>query len=112
MSREETGVLTDRLYLKVLLPQAKVSSKVLPDGLTKMGANVKTVTVYKTVEMEPSDVDLDYIDHVLFTSGSTVRAFVKFFGKVPDNVKAYCLGEPTRDVARECGIEAEILERG
>ena len=96
----------------VLLPQAKVSSKVLPDGLTKMGANVKTVTVYKTVEMEPSDVDLDYIDQVLFTSGSTVRAFVKFFGKVPDNVKAYCLGEPTRDVARECGIEAEILERG
>lgn len=96
---------------RVLLPQAKVASKVLPEGLTRMGAEVKTAAVYKTVEMEPLDVDFDYIDQVLFTSGSTVRAFVKFFGKVPDNVKAYCLGEPTRNVARECGIEAEILQR-
>ncbi len=93
----------------VLLPQALEASRELPEGLTALGAKVEEVPAYITVEIEPEDVDFEYIDEILFTSGSTVRAFVKKFGKVPPHIKAYCLGPPTQSQAREYGIDAEIL---
>ena len=93
----------------VLLPQAKVASKELSEGLIKLGAAVEIVPVYQTVEIEPEDVDFGHIDKILFTSGSTVRAFIKKFGKVPPHIKACCLGFPTQAVAKENGIDADIL---
>jgi uroporphyrinogen III methyltransferase/synthase len=93
----------------VLLPQAKVASKELSEGLVKLGAKVDVVPVYQTVEIEPEDVDFDHIDKILFTSGSTVRAFIKKFGKVPPHIKACCLGLPTQTVAKENDIDADIL---
>lgn len=94
---------------KVLLPQAKVASRELPEGLIKLGAKVEVAPVYQTVEMEPDDIDFEHIDKILFTSGSTVRAFVKKFGKVPPHIKACCLGLPTQAIAKENGIDADIL---
>ena len=94
---------------KILLPQAEVSSKELPEGLLKMNAKIEKVPVYKTVEIEPEHVDFDYINKILFTSGSTVRAFVKYFKEVPNNIKSYCLGPPTLAEAKKHGIDAEIL---
>jgi uroporphyrinogen III methyltransferase/synthase len=95
---------------KVLLPQAQVFSEELPEGLHKMNAIVEKIPVYKTVEIEPGEVDFDYIDQVLFTSGSTARAFVRRFGKVPDGVKAYCLGPVTLNETKKLGIDAELLK--
>lgn len=97
--------------LKILLPQAQVCSDTLPDGLCRMGAKVTKIAVYKTIDKDCEDVDFDFIDKVLFTSGSGVRAFIKRFGKLPDNVTAICLGEPTQKIAKEHGIDAEILLR-
>jgi uroporphyrinogen III methyltransferase/synthase len=94
---------------KVLLPQARAASGELAEGLVRMGATVEEAPAYETVEMEPADVDLEYIDKILFTSGSTVRAFVKKFGRVPSRIKAYCLGVPTQQEAKKHGIDAEIL---
>ena len=94
---------------KVFLPQSEIASEELPGGLLKMGAVIEKVSVYKTVELEPDDVDFDYIDQVLFTSGSTVRAFIKKFKSLPANVKAYALGPPTQPEAKKYGIEAEIV---
>jgi uroporphyrinogen III methyltransferase/synthase len=96
---------------QVLLPRAKVASRELPDGLTVMGAEVVEVPAYMTVEVEPAGVDFEHIDKILFTSGSTVRAFVKKFGNVPSEVKAYCLGTPTQAEAGKHGISAEILSQ-
>jgi uroporphyrinogen III methyltransferase/synthase len=96
---------------KVLLPQAKVASRELPERLTAMGAEVERVSAYMTVEIEPADVDFEHIDKILFTSGSTVRAFVKKFGFVPPNVRTYCLGTPTQEEAKKHGISAEILPK-
>jgi uroporphyrinogen-III synthase len=62
-----------------------------------------------TVEVEPADVDFEHIDIILFTSGSSVRAFVKKFVKVPPHVEAYCLGLPTQAEAKKHGISAEIM---
>ena len=107
---EEFGAL-DMMNKKVLLPQARVASEELPEGLAGLGAVVEEIAVYETVEIEPADVDLEHIDKILFTSGSTARAFVKKFGQVPAHIKAYCLGEPTQASAKKHGIEAEIVPR-
>ena len=94
---------------KVLLPQAKVSSKELPDGLLNMNADIKKITVYKTIEKDPGQIDFDSIDQILFTSGSTVRAFVKYFKKVPSHIKVYGLGQPTLNEAKKHSIIGEII---
>ena len=95
----------------VLLPQAQIASDNLPAGLKQMGAKVTKIDVYKTIETECEDVDFNYIDQILFTSGSSVRAFIKRFGQVPEHVKAICLGLPTQIIAKEHGIEAHILQK-
>ena len=94
---------------KVLLPQSEIASQELPDGLLGMQAVIEKVAVYKTIDIDPGPVDFDYIDRILFTSGSTVRAFVKRFGTVPENVKSYCLGPPTLSEAKKHNIDAEII---
>jgi uroporphyrinogen III methyltransferase/synthase len=96
---------------KILLPQAEVSSKELPDGLVATGAEIEKTVVYKTVDIEPAEVDFDYIDAVMFTSGSTVRAFVKYFKKVPEGIKVYGLGLPTLAIAKELGIDGELMPK-
>lgn len=95
----------------ILLPQAEVSSEELPDGLSNKGARVEKLTVYQTIEKPIEDVDLDYIDQILFTSGSTVRAFVKQFGAVPEHIQALCLGLPTQTVAKAYNIDATIIDK-
>lgn len=94
---------------KVLLPQSEIASVELANGLLKMGSVIEKIAVYKTVEIDPGEVNFDFLDRILFTSGLTVRAFVKRFGRVPRNVRAYCLGLPTLKEAKKHGIDAEIL---
>ena len=94
---------------KVPFPQSKVSSKELPEDLTGLGAKVVILPVCQTVEMEPVDIDSGHNDKILFTGGSTVRAFVKKFSKAPSHIKACHLGFPTHVIAKETDIDAEIL---
>ncbi|MHC4119441.1 MAG: uroporphyrinogen-III C-methyltransferase [Planctomycetota bacterium] len=94
---------------KVLLPQARVASGELSEGLSALGAAVEEIAVYETIEIDSADVDLEHIDQILFTSGSTAKAFAKKFGQVPPHIKAYCLGKPTQRSAKKHGIDAEIV---
>lgn len=107
----ETFSKSDVAGLSILLPQAEVSSTELPDGLSARDASVDKLTVYKTVETDIDDVDLDYIDQILFTSGSTVRAFINKFGPVPEHIEPLCLGIPTQTIAKEHNISAKIIEK-
>ena len=106
---EEFGKL-DMKNKKVLLPQSKIASKQLPDGLLNMQAVIEKMPVYKTIDIDPGAIDFDCIDQILFTSGSTVRAFIKRYGCVPAGIKVYCLGQPTLNVAKENNIQAEVLQ--
>ncbi|UCG56726.1 MAG: uroporphyrinogen-III C-methyltransferase [Phycisphaerales bacterium] len=94
---------------KILLVRPKAGASGLSDGLAEAGATVDAVVVYRNIEVEPDEVDFDYIDQILFTSGSTVRAFLSRYGSVPAGVKVYCLGQPTLDEASKHGIKAELL---
>ncbi|MFH1615330.1 MAG: uroporphyrinogen-III C-methyltransferase [Planctomycetota bacterium] len=96
---------------KVLLPRSDIATEELPQGLMQMNACIEKLTVYKTVDIEPGPVDFDYIDCVLFTSGSTVRAFVKYFGSLPAGVKAFATGHVTQAEAQSYNITAELIEK-
>ena len=94
---------------KILLVKPEVGSPALFERLTAAGAEVEVVVVYKNIDVEPEPTDFDYIDQILFTSASTVRAFIKRFKTVPPGLKVYCLGQPTLDEAVKHNINAEIL---
>ena len=94
---------------KILLVKPEAGSPVLFERLTVAGAEVEIVVVYKNIDIEPEPTDFDYIDQILFTSASTVRAFIKRFKTVPPGPKVYCLGRPTLDEAKRHNIQAEIL---
>jgi len=94
---------------RILLVRPKVGSSELLDGLTDAGADVEAVIVYKNIDIEPEEINFDAIDQVLFTSGSTVRAFMKRYGSVPTGIKVYCLGQPTLNEATKHNIQAELL---
>ena len=93
----------------ILLVRPKVGSSMLLDGLADADAAIEAVVVYRNVDIEPEETDFDFIDQILFTSGSTIRAFLKLYGSVPDGVKVYCLGQPTLNEAKKHNIPAELL---
>ncbi|MHC4062356.1 MAG: uroporphyrinogen-III synthase, partial [Planctomycetota bacterium] len=93
----------------ILLPQSEIASEELPDGLARMGAVVEKLPIYKTVEVDTGEIDFGHIDQILFTSGSTIRAFVRRFGSVPSHIKAYCLGLPSLAEAKKHNIDADVL---
>ena len=61
------------------------------------------------VDIEPEETDFAFIDQILFTSGSTIRAFLKRYGSVPAGIKVYCMGQPTLNEAKKHSIQAEFL---
>ncbi len=94
---------------RILLVRPKIGSSMLLDGLADADATIEAVVVYRNIEIEPEETDFDFIDQILFTSGSTIRAFLKLYGSVPDGVKVYCLGQPTLNEAKKHNIAAELL---
>lgn len=68
---------------RVLLPRAAVARDVVPDGLRAKGWEVDVVDAYRT-EPVPADpalgVAVHAADAIAFTSSSTVRAFVAWYG--------------------------------
>ncbi len=94
---------------RILLVRPKVGSSMLLDDLADADAAIEAVVVYRNVNIEPEETDFDFIDQILFTSGSTIRAFLKQYGSVPDGKKVYCLGQPTLNEAKKHNIPAELL---
>ena len=94
---------------RILLVRPKVGSSMLLEGLAEIKANVEAVIVYRNIDIEPTETDFDFIDQILFTSGSTIRAFLKRYGSVPYGIKVYCLGQPTLNEAEKHNISAELL---
>jgi uroporphyrinogen III methyltransferase/synthase len=94
---------------RILLVRPKVSSRMLLERLADADVTIETVVVYRNVDIEPEETDFGFIDRILFTSGSTVRAFLKRYGSAPAGIKVYCLGQPTLDEAKRHNRPAEIL---
>ena len=92
---------------RVLVAQAEAARPVLVDGLRAAGWEVVAVVAYRTVPVVPPPAQLAAAasaDAVLFTSGSTVDAFVAAagLGAVPRTVVA--IGPVTAEAARRHGL--------
>ena len=103
---------------KVLLPRAEEARPVIPVELTKMGAKVNEVAVYRTEfddtsrEKVAEALSNGKVDMVTFTSSSTVKNFV---GMIPggdlsllENVTVASIGPVTEETAKELGLTSHI----
>ncbi len=103
---------------KILLPRAAVARDVLPGALSKMGAEVCVVAVYRTVRpgVAPDSMKDKFkrgeVDLVTFTSSSTVSNFVDLLSQGGGNsesltgsIKGASIGPITTQAARDYGIE-------
>jgi len=115
-----TGDLTGK---KFLLPRADIAREWLADELRKSGAIVTEVTAYRTLPVETErDSEPDIyrmlldrkVDVLTFTSASTVRNFVRLYGKEPvadllRPVAIASIGPVTAEAAQQCGIRTAIM---
>jgi uroporphyrinogen III methyltransferase / synthase len=105
---------------EILFPRAQEARELLVEELTRRGARVTVVPVYRNVLVEESRQPLlkalhgGRVDVVTFTAASAVRHFVELLGaaEAPTlmrGVKAACLGEVTADEARSRGLQPVII---
>jgi len=104
----------------VLLPRSAAASDDLPAALESRGAEVHAIDAYRTAEgPETSRAPLGEvlaggIDAVVFTSGSTVRGFVRLAGdpaRALRDVVTVAIGPVTAAAAREAGIGPVVVAR-
>ena len=103
---------------RFLLPRADIADKELTSGITKLGAEARDVTTYKTVPAADSisqakEVLLSgKIDVITFTSSSTVSNLVAAFRGEQlrvNGAKIACIGPKTADTAAGAGLKVEIV---
>ncbi len=86
----------------ILYPRSALARKPLENFLIEQQIRYQVWDLYTTVFQKPLPVpDLNLIDEIIFTSPSTVRAFIAAFGQIPPDKKLTCIGPVT---------EAELLE--
>lgn len=103
---------------KVLLPRAAEAREILPQELTKLGAQVDVAPAYETVAGEidqqklAEQLQAGEIDVVTFTSSSTVTNLLKLLG--PDakrllaQVKLAAIGPITAETCAKNGLQVDV----
>ena len=95
---------------KILIPRAEEAREILPQELTKYGAEVEVIPVYKTISAIEGDINLENIDLVTFTSSSTVKNLINAVGvESLKNIKTAAIGPITAATLKDFGIEADII---
>ena len=106
--------------VSVLLPVADIGRDELADGLSRLGADVRRVTAYRTITppdaaQRARDAFAEGIDAVTFTSSSTVRNLLALLDdgagsgtKMLDGPLIACIGPVTASTARELGLRVDI----
>lgn len=116
-SMKSAGVKTQR----VLIARAQEAREILPQELSRAGALVEVITVYRNIAPE---VDVAHfkellqtnpVDIVTFASSSTVRNFCKLF-KTTEELKNFfhntliaCIGPITANTVRAMGLQVDLV---
>jgi uroporphyrinogen III methyltransferase/synthase len=117
--RFEAAAIADGLGdldgVQALLPQADAATPELATELGRRGALVDAVVAYRTVQVEPSDDELEELrteaDAVVVASGSAVRSVAVLVDRAPALRRALlvCIGPRTAEVAREVGLRVGLV---
>ncbi|MEW6211806.1 MAG: uroporphyrinogen-III synthase [Acidobacteriota bacterium] len=105
--------------LRFLIPRARVARDLLPDELTRLGAQVEAVEVYQTIKPDLDRRDIENLfrekkpDAIVFTSSSTISnlaamANVDDLSSLLQNTMVACIGPVTAATAREYGLRDVI----
>ena len=105
---------------RVLLPQSEIASPALAEALAGQGADVQTVTAYRTVRGSGGDpipqlLTRGEVDAIIFTSGSTVQYFLERLAADGGSkshlmgVTIACIGESTAQAARDLGLAVTVI---
>ena len=104
---------------RVLLPRAAEARMILPEELSKMGAKVDEIAVYRTVDDTEHigqlirQLEDHAIDLITFTSSSTVTNFKKLipddrFGSLMEHTAIAAIGPITAETAEKNGFRVDI----
>ena len=86
----------DRAY--VLLPQSSRARPILSRALLLRGARLCVCPLYDTrVKVPPTVPDLETFNEIIFTSPSTVEAFIEIFGPLPRDKRLTSIGPVTEN---------------
>ncbi|KRQ85907.1 Uroporphyrinogen-III C-methyltransferase [Caloramator mitchellensis] len=96
----------------VFLPRAKDARPFLKDALLNSGCTVYEVPIYEAVEEEAIDIDLSDVDYFTFTSPSTVKNFIKLYGKeCLVNKKIISIGPITKKELEYLGLDSFMANK-
>lgn|ERR1700722_51244 len=80
----------------IFLPRSSISRPILVQFFEERGIRYLACDLYDTqVQILDPKPDLDLIDEIVFTSPSTVQAFLKIFGMLPKDKKLIAIGSIT-----------------
>ena len=105
---------------RILIPRAEVAREILPDELSRLGADVTVAPAYRTVPAEPPGEEIkkaimeQKVDVLTFTSGSTAKNFVKL---LPDidlkqalaKTLVACIGPIAAKTVEALGFKVDIV---
>jgi uroporphyrinogen III methyltransferase/synthase len=105
---------------RLLLPQSEIASAELAQALVSRGADVQTVTAYRTVcgsggDPVPRLLAHGQVDAVTFTSSSTVGHFLARFSSERgsrgdlEGVTIACIGGSTARAAQDAGLNVAVV---
>jgi len=104
---------------RFLFPRAEKAREVLPEGLSAVGAQVDSVTVYRTLPPEIDAAELrtllveDGLDALTFTSPSAVENFVALLDGESRAVAGRCtvvaIGPVTAEALRREGLAPDVM---
>jgi uroporphyrinogen III methyltransferase/synthase len=108
---EEQGSVENQT---ILIARAEQARDVLPDELTKLGAIVDVLPVYRTVP-ETDDVSggierfrNEGADLITFTSSSTAENFMALKLPMPSGIETASIGPITSKTMRELGLKVDV----
>jgi uroporphyrinogen III methyltransferase/synthase len=80
--------------------------------LSKVGAKVTNLVLYRIDKVAPENVDaVDDADWVTFASAQTVRNFMEAIGSRPVRAKVACIGPITAAAARKAGLKVAVVPK-
>jgi uroporphyrinogen-III synthase len=95
----------DLSFSYVYMPQSSLSRPLLVHFLSERAVRYRACVLYDTVlQMIDPKPDLDQVDEIVFTSPSTVQAFVTIFRGVPKGKKCTAIGPVTQQALLNFGL--------
>lgn len=105
--------------MRILLPRAQGSRRILPETLELAGAGVHEIQIYRAEIPESSRKELirvlshETLNYITFTSSSTVNHFVEIAGELLSKldfrkIRVACIGPVTAATLQEHGIPCTV----